>query len=130
MGSVELTIIMLVCGTFLVVVLVLASAIRVVPENQRLSVFRLGRYIGEVGPGVVFLLPIIDRAVKKDVQDQVKKLQDEQAIWAAVGQTMTTVHTAGEVEVAGEVWNATSQEPIPPGTAVRVTKIVLEVERL
>lgn len=130
MGSVELTIITLVCGTFLVLMLVLASAIRVVPENQRLSVFRLGRYIGEVGPGLVLLLPVIDRAIKKDVQDQVKKLQDEQAIWGAVGQTMTTVHAEGEIEIADEVWNATSQEPIPPGTAVRVTKIVLEVERL
>jgi membrane protein implicated in regulation of membrane protease activity len=43
---------------------------------------------------------------------------------------MTTVHMEGEVEVAGQLWNATSEELIPPGTAVRVTRIVLEVERL
>jgi regulator of protease activity HflC (stomatin/prohibitin superfamily) len=48
---------------FLVIV-VLANSIRVVREYDRLVVFRLGRLLGERGPGLVFLIPIIDRAVK------------------------------------------------------------------
>jgi regulator of protease activity HflC (stomatin/prohibitin superfamily) len=42
----------------------LANAIRVVREYERLVVFRLGRLIGEKGPGLVLLIPVIDRAVK------------------------------------------------------------------
>jgi regulator of protease activity HflC (stomatin/prohibitin superfamily) len=48
---------------FLLVV-VLANAIRVVREYERLVVFRLGRLVGERGPGLVLLWPLIDRAVK------------------------------------------------------------------
>jgi regulator of protease activity HflC (stomatin/prohibitin superfamily) len=45
-------------------VVVLANAIRVVREYERLVVFRLGRLVGERGPGLVLLIPLIDRAVK------------------------------------------------------------------
>ncbi len=48
----------------LLVVLVLANAIRVVREYERLVVFRLGRLVGQRGPGLVLLIPIVDRAVK------------------------------------------------------------------
>jgi regulator of protease activity HflC (stomatin/prohibitin superfamily) len=43
---------------------VLANAIRVVREYERLVVFRLGRLAGVKGPGLVLLIPVIDRAVK------------------------------------------------------------------
>ena len=51
---------------FLVIIgiIVLANAIRVVREYERLVVFRLGRLVGERGPGLVLLWPLIDRAVK------------------------------------------------------------------
>src|SRR5437867_1525538 len=45
-------------------IVVLANSIRIVREYERLVVFRLGRVIGEKGPGLVLLIPIIDRAVK------------------------------------------------------------------
>jgi regulator of protease activity HflC (stomatin/prohibitin superfamily) len=54
------------CGVGLVgllVMMMLMTSIRIVPESQRLTVFRLGRSIGERGPGLVLLLPFIDRAV-------------------------------------------------------------------
>jgi regulator of protease activity HflC (stomatin/prohibitin superfamily) len=47
-----------------VAVSILANAIRIVREYERLVVFRLGRLIGEKGPGLVLLIPIVDRAVK------------------------------------------------------------------
>ena len=46
------------------VLAVLANSIKVVREYERLVVFRLGLLIGERGPGLVLLIPIIDRAVK------------------------------------------------------------------
>jgi regulator of protease activity HflC (stomatin/prohibitin superfamily) len=45
-------------------VVVLVNSIRVVREYERLVVFRLGRVVGERGPGLIFLIPIVDRAVK------------------------------------------------------------------
>jgi regulator of protease activity HflC (stomatin/prohibitin superfamily) len=56
-----------------VVLLVLAYlAIRVVNEFERLVVFRLGKTSPERvrGPGLVILIPIIDRAVKTDLREQ------------------------------------------------------------
>ena len=44
--------------------IVLANSIRIVREYERLVVFRLGRLIGERGPGLVLLWPGIDRSVK------------------------------------------------------------------
>ncbi len=43
---------------------ILANAIRVVREYERLVVFRLGRLVGMRGPGLVLLIPVIDRAIK------------------------------------------------------------------
>src|SRR5689334_20520231 len=42
----------------------LANAIRVVREYERLVVFRLGRLAGVRGPGLVLLIPIVDRAIR------------------------------------------------------------------
>lgn len=47
-----------------VFVFFLLSAIKVVREYERLVVFRLGRLIGEKGPGVVLVIPIVDRIVR------------------------------------------------------------------
>jgi regulator of protease activity HflC (stomatin/prohibitin superfamily) len=47
-----------------------ALAIRIVPEYQRLVVFRLGRLIGERGPGFVLLIPFIDRGVRVDFRER------------------------------------------------------------
>ena len=52
------------------VVIILSAAIKIVREYQRLVVFRLGRAIGEKGPGIVFLIPIVDRPVWVDLREQ------------------------------------------------------------
>jgi regulator of protease activity HflC (stomatin/prohibitin superfamily) len=56
------------------------NAIRIVPEYQRLVVFRLGRSIGSKGPGIVFLIPVIDRAVKVDLREQVREVPHQTSI--------------------------------------------------
>jgi len=63
-----------------VVVVFLANAIRIVPEYQRLVVFRLGRCIGQKGPGLILLIPIIDRAVKVDLREQVREIPHQTSI--------------------------------------------------
>ena len=49
---------------------ILSAAIKIVREYQRLVVFRLGRAIGEKGPGIVLLIPIVDRPVWVDLREQ------------------------------------------------------------
>ncbi len=61
-------------------ILVLVNAIRIVPEYQRLVVFRLGRSIGEKGPGLVLLIPFIDRAVNVDLREQVREIPQQTSI--------------------------------------------------
>jgi regulator of protease activity HflC (stomatin/prohibitin superfamily) len=70
-----------VVGILLVIVVaVVANMIRIVPEYQRMVVFRLGRCVGTKGPGIVFLLPFIDRAVKTDLREQVREIPHQTAI--------------------------------------------------
>ncbi|HEY8477732.1 MAG TPA: SPFH domain-containing protein [Chloroflexota bacterium] len=62
---------LVVLGVLVVLVVVLLGmAVRVVPEYQRLVVFRLGRAIGAVGPGLVLLIPFIDRGVRVDLRER------------------------------------------------------------
>lgn len=49
----------------LIVVIFLLSGIRVLREWERMPVLRLGRYVGLRGPGIIYLIPIIDRAPLK-----------------------------------------------------------------
>ncbi len=53
---------------FAAVGLFLASAIRVVREYERGVVFRLGRLIGAKGPGLFFIIPIVDSMVRVDLR--------------------------------------------------------------
>jgi regulator of protease activity HflC (stomatin/prohibitin superfamily) len=56
---------------FMVLVAGLATAsIRIVPEYQRLVVFRLGRVTGARGPGLVLLIPAVDRGVRVDLRER------------------------------------------------------------
>jgi regulator of protease activity HflC (stomatin/prohibitin superfamily) len=70
----------LVGSAVLIAVALLVTAIRVIPEYQRLVVFRLGRSIGAKGPGVVILIPIVDRGVKVDLREQVRDIPHQTSI--------------------------------------------------
>jgi regulator of protease activity HflC (stomatin/prohibitin superfamily) len=65
---------------FILLVIFLMNAIRIVPEYQRLVVFRLGRCIGTKGPGLILLIPVIDRAVKVDLREQVREIPHQTSI--------------------------------------------------
>jgi regulator of protease activity HflC (stomatin/prohibitin superfamily) len=58
---------------FLIVVVavlaaVVASSVRILREYERAVVFRLGRLIGQKGPGLILLIPMIDRMVRVDLR--------------------------------------------------------------
>ena len=63
---------MAVVGTLVVILaifflIVLFSAIKVLREYERGVIFRLGRLIDQKGPGLILLIPFIDRMVKIDM---------------------------------------------------------------
>lgn len=71
----------LILGLFaLLVLVILVMAIRIVPEYQRLVVFRLGRLIGERGPGFVLLIPFVDRGVRVDLRERFFDVQPQTTI--------------------------------------------------
>lgn len=45
-------------------VMFVANAVKILREYERAVVFRLGRYDGTKGPGIIFLIPLIDKMVK------------------------------------------------------------------
>jgi regulator of protease activity HflC (stomatin/prohibitin superfamily) len=49
-------------------VVVVSSAIRILREYERAVVFRLGKLLRAKGPGIVFLIPIVDRMVRMDLR--------------------------------------------------------------
>jgi regulator of protease activity HflC (stomatin/prohibitin superfamily) len=51
-----------------IVLIILASSIKVIREYERVVVFRLGRLIGAKGPGVIIILPVVDRFRKIDLR--------------------------------------------------------------
>ena len=112
---------------FLVGFVFLSASIRIVREDTRLSVYRLGRYLGDKGPGIVILIPIVDRGILKQLGD-VEKTPSRRLV-GVVGETRTTVYTSGKVFLASEEWDAVSQSPISAGQRVRVVRMLLEVEK-
>jgi regulator of protease activity HflC (stomatin/prohibitin superfamily) len=74
------TLLCLLGGVVLVAFVFLGNAIRIVPEYQRLVVFRLGRCIGQKGPGLIILIPVVDRAVRVDLREQVREIPHQTSI--------------------------------------------------
>jgi regulator of protease activity HflC (stomatin/prohibitin superfamily) len=65
----------LILAVLVVGVGILVSAIRIVPQYQRVVVFRFGSCIGQKGPGVVLLFPFgIDRAITVDLREEVREV--------------------------------------------------------
>ncbi|MFZ5856325.1 MAG: NfeD family protein [Chloroflexota bacterium] len=126
----EITIASLICFIgvfFLVVSAFIAASMRIVREDARLSVYRLGRYIGDKGPGIILLIPFIDKG-------ELKKLggpdahEPSRKYVGAVGETLTPVFRDGRVLFSSGEWDAISQAPIASGRRVRVVRMILEVE--
>jgi regulator of protease activity HflC (stomatin/prohibitin superfamily) len=80
MPAASTTLLCVVAFVVVVVVIFLFNSIRVVNEYQRLVVFRLGRCIGTKGPGLVLLIPIIDRPVKADLREQIREVPHQVSI--------------------------------------------------
>ena len=64
----------------IVLVILLASAIKIVQEYERGVIFRLGRLVGAKGPGLFFIIPIVDRMIKVDLRVVTLDVPTQEAI--------------------------------------------------
>lgn len=80
MDSANITLICLIGAIAFIVIVFLVSAIKIVPEYRRIVVFRLGRCIGTKGPGLILLIPFVDRPVTVDLREQVREIPTQQSI--------------------------------------------------
>src|SRR5436305_4680509 len=60
--------------------IILPAAIKIVPEYQRMMVFRLGRALGTKGPGLILLIPLVDRGIRVDLREQYLEIPHQTAI--------------------------------------------------
>ena len=64
----------------ILVIALLSSAIKIVQEYERGVIFRLGRFVGVKGPGLFFIIPIVDRMVKVDLRVITLDVPSQEAI--------------------------------------------------
>ena len=58
----------LIVPAFIVLFVLLPQAVRITREYERGVIFRLGKLVGAKGPGLIFLIPFVDRMVKMDLR--------------------------------------------------------------
>ena len=61
-------------------VIVVGSSVRVLREYERGVIFRLGRLIAQKGPGLILLIPLIDRMVKVDLRTVTLNIPPQEVI--------------------------------------------------
>jgi regulator of protease activity HflC (stomatin/prohibitin superfamily) len=64
----------------LAIVFVASSAVKIVAEYERGVIFRLGRLVGAKGPGLFFIIPLVDRMVKVDLRVVTLDIPSQEAI--------------------------------------------------
>lgn len=67
-------------AVLVVILLIIASAIKIVPEYRRGVIFRLGRLQGAKGPGIFLIIPIIDKMVQVDLRTAVLDVPVQEVI--------------------------------------------------
>ena len=80
MDGANITLICLLGAVFFILIVFLVAAIKIVPEYRRIVVFRLGRCIGAKGPGLILLIPFVDRPVGVDLREQVREIPAQTSI--------------------------------------------------
>lgn len=61
-------------------IILLASAVRILREYERGVIFRLGRLIGSKGPGIILLIPIVDKMVRVSLRTVVMDVPEQDVI--------------------------------------------------
>jgi hypothetical protein len=60
----------------ILIIMFLAASLKVASEYQRLALFRLGRYLGLRGPGLIVIIPVADKCFTISIGDQGQLIND------------------------------------------------------
>lgn len=74
----DISVISIIAILFLIIIL--SAAIKILREYERAVVFRLGRLIGAKGPGIIILIPFVDRMVKVSLRTVVMDIPEQDVI--------------------------------------------------
>jgi regulator of protease activity HflC (stomatin/prohibitin superfamily) len=94
----------------LLAIVTLVKSLLIAGESQRFALFRLGRFNGYVGPGLVVILPFLDRAFRLEVGDTGVLISTEFATFSNV---QVPVPSVGRLRVGSSVRIASFDESGP-----------------
>lgn len=63
-----------------IIIVIVASSVKIIREYKRAVIFRLGRLLGVKGPGLFFIIPIIDKVVVVDLRTKVIDVSKQRLI--------------------------------------------------
>ena len=66
--------------TIIIILALVGASIKIVKEYERVVVLRLGRLVGARGPGIVFVLPVVNRLTKVDLRERYLEVPHQTAI--------------------------------------------------
>ncbi len=110
----------------LVFLLILASSsIKIARENQRFIVYRLGRFFGLKGPGLIFISPGVDKSTKVNVGDRGELVGFD---LARIRNADVPVRVEGRVEIGKTVriQSFTERDAVVVGDSVEAKGFVCE----
>ena len=58
-----------------ILVIILLKSLKILREDERIAIFRLGRFLKVAGPGVVFIIPSVDKGVKVNLTQNIPSWQ-------------------------------------------------------
>jgi regulator of protease activity HflC (stomatin/prohibitin superfamily) len=58
-----------------ILVIILLKSLKILRKDERIAIFRLGQFLTVAGPGVVFIIPFIDRGVKVNLTQNIPSWQ-------------------------------------------------------
>ncbi|HDQ03275.1 MAG TPA: hypothetical protein ENN23_01680 [Deltaproteobacteria bacterium] len=88
----------------LLFVMFLTAGVKVVSEYQRIAVFRLGRYFGIKGPGLIVIIPIIDKCYKFSIGDYGQLIGDNTGKFKEAEVPVeynTKIHVGSQIKISG-----------------------------
>jgi regulator of protease activity HflC (stomatin/prohibitin superfamily) len=102
-----------------------SSSIKIARESQRFIVYRLGRFFGLKGPGLVFIIPAIDKCTKINVGDRGELLAQD---LARIKNADVPVRVEGRVEIGKTVriQSFTERDAVVVGDSVQTKEFVCE----
>jgi regulator of protease activity HflC (stomatin/prohibitin superfamily) len=120
---VDIIVILIVVASAMTIVV---RAVRVVPEYQRLVVFRLGRALGAKGPGLVLLVPFVDRGIVVDLRERFFDVPPQTTITADNAQLAIDFLVYSKiVDAMPSVLNVLNYEGASRGIAITTLRAVV-----